>query len=97
MWDEARLAVNATEILQSGDWLITRYDGQPDLWNTKPPLFIWLQAGFNGTHVARFGDYDAVLTLALTATALQWYRYAHDRQTKQLWRGAAWLGLALLT
>ncbi|UOQ96300.1 glycosyltransferase family 39 protein [Hymenobacter sp. 5317J-9] len=150
VWDEARLAVNAAEMLQSGDWLVTRYNGQPDLWNTKPPLLIWLQAGclhvlgynmwalrlpsvlaalgtagllyrfgcrtlrsrfvgafaalilatspgFNGTHVSRFGDYDALLTLALTATALQWYRYAHQRQAKQLWRGAAWFAVALLT
>jgi len=42
LWDEARLAVNATEMLQSGDWLVTRYDGSSDLWNTKPPLLIWL-------------------------------------------------------
>ena len=150
LWDESRLAVNATEMLQSGDWLVTRFEGQPDLWNTKPPLLIWLQAsclhwlgygmwairlpsvlaalatawliyrfgrytlkshfvgafaalilatspGFNGTHVARFGDYDALLTLGLTATALNWYPYAQQRQTKQLWWGALWFALALLT
>lgn len=27
----------------NGDWLVTKYDGQPDLWNTKPPLVIWMQ------------------------------------------------------
>ena len=150
VWDEARLAVNAAEMLRSGDWLITRYDGQPDMWNTKPPLLIWLQAGslhvlgysmwafrlpsmlaalgtawllyrfgrytlgsrfvgsfaalilasspgFNGTHVARFGDYDALLCLALTAAALSWYQYAQRRQARQLWLGAGWFALALLT
>ncbi|MBF9223573.1 ArnT family glycosyltransferase [Hymenobacter ruricola] len=150
VWDEARLAVNATEMLRSGDWLITRYEGQPDLWNTKPPLLIWLQAGslglfgyspwavrlpsvlaalatagalyrfgravlgsrfvgtfaalilatspgFNGTHVARFGDYDALLTFGLTAAALSWYRYAQEQQGRWLWRGAGWFALALLT
>lgn len=150
VWDEARLAVNAAEMLRSGDWLVARYDGQPDLWNTKPPLLIWLQAaslhvlgysmwafrlpsmlaalatawllyrfgrytlgsrfvgsfaalilasspGFNGTHVARFGDYDALLCLALTAAALSWYQYAQQRQARRLWRGAGWLALALLT
>ena len=25
---------------------ITTYDGKLDLWNTKPPLFIWIQLGF---------------------------------------------------
>lgn len=150
VWDEARLAVNAVEMLRSGDWLVTRYEGQPDLWNTKPPLLIWLQAGglywlgygmwairlpsvlaalatawmiyhfgrytlksgfvgtfaalilatspgFNGTHVARFGDYDALLTLGLTATALNWYQYVQRRQPGRLWLGALWFALALLT
>ena len=150
LWDEARLAVNATEMLGTGDWLVTRYHGQPDLWNTKPPLLIWLQAaslyllgyntwalrlpsvlaalatagmlyrfgrealgsrfvgmgaalvlatspGFNGTHVARFGDYDALLCLGLTGTALNWYQYARQRQGRQLGRGAGWFALALLT
>lgn len=149
-WDEARLAVNAAEMLRSGNWLVTQYGGQPDLWNTKPPLLIWLQAaclyllghntlairlpsvaaalatawlvyrfgryglgsrlvgtfaalvlatspGFNGTHVARFGDYDALLCLTLTAAALCWYRYCQLRQYAQLWRGAGWFALALLT
>ena len=150
VWDEARLAVNATEMLRSGDWLVARYGGQPDLWNTKPPLLIWLQAGslqvlgysmwafrlpsvlaalatawllyrfgrytlgsrfvgsfaalilasspgFNGTHVARYGDYDTLLCLALTAAALSWYQYAQRRQARRLWLGAGWLALALLT
>ncbi|MGY3090378.1 4-amino-4-deoxy-L-arabinose transferase-like glycosyltransferase [Hymenobacter sp. UYAg731] len=149
-WDEARLAVNASEMLRTGDWLITHYDGHPDLWNTKPPLLIWLQAaslyvlgysmwairlpsvvaalatawllyrfgcytlgsrfvgtfaalilatspGYNGMHVARFGDYDALLVLGLTATALNWYQYAQQRRAGRLWRGAAWFALALLT
>ncbi|MDB5271148.1 MAG: hypothetical protein JWP58_4188 [Hymenobacter sp.] len=150
LWDESRLAVNAAEMLRSGDWLITRYNGRPDLWNTKPPLLIWLQAaglyglgygmwairlpsvlaalatawmlyrfgcqvlgsrfvgafaalilatspGFNGTHVARFGDYDALLCLGLTAAALSWYRHAQQRQARWLWQGAGWFALALLT
>ena len=150
VWDEARLAVNAAEMLRSGDWLVARYDGQPDLWNTKPPLLLWLQAaslhllgyrmwafrlpsvlaalatawllyrfgrdalgsrfvgsfaalilasspGFNGTHVARSGDYDAMLCLTLTAAALSWYQYAQQRQARRLWQGAGWLALGLLT
>ncbi|MBT9393349.1 glycosyltransferase family 39 protein [Hymenobacter sp. NST-14] len=44
-WDEARLGVNALEMVQSRNWLVTTYAFQPDLWNTKPPLMIWLQAG----------------------------------------------------
>jgi 4-amino-4-deoxy-L-arabinose transferase-like glycosyltransferase len=43
LWDESRLSVNAVEMLRSGDWFITTFQGQPDHWHTKPPLMIWLQ------------------------------------------------------
>jgi 4-amino-4-deoxy-L-arabinose transferase-like glycosyltransferase len=42
-WDESRLAVNAIEMHQSGNFLITTFEGKTDLYNTKPPLMIWLQ------------------------------------------------------
>src|SRR5688572_8140979 len=43
-WDESRLAVNAAEMLDNGNWIVTYFGGNPDLWNTKPPLQIWLIA-----------------------------------------------------
>jgi 4-amino-4-deoxy-L-arabinose transferase-like glycosyltransferase len=43
IWDEARLAINAYEMNKYGDWIVTHAHGSPDLWNTKPPLLIWLQ------------------------------------------------------
>src|ERR1043165_5103118 len=45
-FDETRVAVNATEMSQSGDLLRVTFDHQPELWNTKPPLLIWIQALF---------------------------------------------------
>ena len=42
-WDEARNAVNAYEMSKSGQFLIKTYEGQPDLWETKPPLLEWFQ------------------------------------------------------
>ena len=42
IWDESRLAVNALEMYQGGWSLVTTYGFAPDLWNTKPPLMIWL-------------------------------------------------------
>lgn len=44
MWDESRLACNAAEMLRNGNWLVTHFADRPDLWNTKPPLLVWLQA-----------------------------------------------------
>lgn len=43
MWDESRLAINAYEMYHDGDILVTHYGGEPDMWNTKPPLMIWMQ------------------------------------------------------
>lgn len=43
-FDEQRLATNALEMNNSGNILLTTYDGRPEHDNTKPPLMIWLQA-----------------------------------------------------
>jgi 4-amino-4-deoxy-L-arabinose transferase-like glycosyltransferase len=44
IWDESRLVVNAYQMMQDNDWIVTHYwDNSPDMWNTKPPLLIWFQ------------------------------------------------------
>jgi 4-amino-4-deoxy-L-arabinose transferase-like glycosyltransferase len=45
-WDESRLAINALEMTHNGDWTTTSFNGRPDMWNTKPPFLIWVQALF---------------------------------------------------
>lgn len=42
--DEARIAINAVEMMHSRNPLIVTFHGRPDLWNTKPPLATWLSA-----------------------------------------------------
>ncbi|WP_445192600.1 ArnT family glycosyltransferase [Sphingomonas sp. Tas61C01] len=44
LWDESRNIVNALEMHRAGIGLVTTYGGAPDLWNSKPPLLIWLMA-----------------------------------------------------
>jgi 4-amino-4-deoxy-L-arabinose transferase-like glycosyltransferase len=131
LWDESRLANNAIEMSRNGFNLMTTYLERPDLWNTKPPLLIWLITGsfrifgisewalrlpsalaamatsamvygfcrrvttsraagiggalvllttfgFIGPHVARTGDYDALLIYFTTATAFIWYCVLED-------------------
>ena len=41
MWDESRRAINAFEMTINGNWLVTHYDGKPEMVGTKPPLLIW--------------------------------------------------------
>lgn len=43
IWDEARGAVNAIEMMQNGDYAVVRFDDKPDHWNTKTPFFIWFK------------------------------------------------------
>ena len=43
-WDESRLAESALEMTRNGKWLVTYYEGAPDLWSPKPPLMIWFMA-----------------------------------------------------
>ncbi|MEG5001437.1 ArnT family glycosyltransferase [Microcoleus sp. B4-D4] len=42
MWDESRRAVNALEMAFNGNLLVTYFNGNPDMWGTKPPLLIWM-------------------------------------------------------
>jgi 4-amino-4-deoxy-L-arabinose transferase-like glycosyltransferase len=75
LWDESRLAVNASEMVLNHNWLVTHFDNKPDLWNTKPPLLIWLQA----VSIGAFGNTEwafrlptAAATL-VTITVLYWF------------------------
>jgi 4-amino-4-deoxy-L-arabinose transferase-like glycosyltransferase len=45
-YDDARRGVNAYEMMHNGNLLVTYYNGQPDLWGTKPPLLVWIQTVF---------------------------------------------------
>lgn len=138
LWDESRLAINAYEMWKHGDVMVTHYGGEPDMWNTKPPLMIWLQValmqllgvnelalrlpsafaalftcvalvtlsvrylnnfwsgfiavlvlitspGYLGLHVARTGDYDALLTLFTTTAAMGFFAYCETLRRKWLY------------
>jgi 4-amino-4-deoxy-L-arabinose transferase-like glycosyltransferase len=43
-WDESMYGQSAAEMIDTGDWIVTRRDGEVDLWLTKPPLMVWLIA-----------------------------------------------------
>jgi len=66
IWDESRLAVNALEMSRRGFSLVTTFGFQPDLWNTKPPLLIWLEAG----SIDLFGPSEWALRLPSFLAAL---------------------------
>lgn len=149
-WDESRQAVSAYEMLHNGNWFVNHVDGRPDMWSTKPPLLVWLQAtamaligagelavrlpsaisgflicallvrftdkrlgspwpglfaslviltshGFVNMHVARSGDYDALLTLFMLWAAIGAFRYADNGSRKAVLSLFAALALGALT
>ena len=47
-WDEGRNALNAYEMYHNGNYIVRTIHGQPETYETKPPLLIWLQVlGFS--------------------------------------------------
>ena len=43
-WDESLYATTAWEMLRSGEWIGTTFNGALDYYNSKPPLNVWLIA-----------------------------------------------------
>lgn len=66
-WDEARRAVNAFEMYENGNWIVTHFDGTPEMWGTKPPFLIWCQTTF--MHLLGVGELAVRLPSALAGLA----------------------------
>ncbi|HLF98548.1 MAG TPA: glycosyltransferase family 39 protein [Methylococcaceae bacterium] len=73
-FNEARRAVPAREMLESGDWLLPRLNGE--LYLRKPPLLYWLIAGL-GSVAGGVGEWVARLPSALAALAAIGLCYRH--------------------
>jgi 4-amino-4-deoxy-L-arabinose transferase-like glycosyltransferase len=86
LWDESRIAVNALEMHRRGLSLVSTYGFAPDLWNTKPPLLVWLIAAA----MAVFGPtaFAVHLPSALAALGTLAITYAFTRRMT----GSAWAG-----
>ncbi|MDQ7007504.1 MAG: glycosyltransferase family 39 protein [Acidobacteriota bacterium] len=77
--DEPRFAWIAQQMMQSGDWLLPRYDGA--LYLDKPPLLLWLQAlaaaggGLGREVAARWASLAATAGLVLLVyhAGRRWY------------------------
>jgi 4-amino-4-deoxy-L-arabinose transferase-like glycosyltransferase len=67
LWDESRLAMNAWEMHASGKFMLLQFGGEPDMWNTKPPLVIWMQTAC--ISLFGFSEFSVRLPSALSALA----------------------------
>jgi 4-amino-4-deoxy-L-arabinose transferase-like glycosyltransferase len=75
LWDESRLIGNALQMDHNGNYIVTYFNGNPDMWNTKPPLMIWLQVlcikllGMNELA----GRLPSAIAALLTCLVLYWW------------------------
>jgi 4-amino-4-deoxy-L-arabinose transferase-like glycosyltransferase len=67
VWDEARNANSAVEMYLHHNWIVPTYDGLPDMWNSKPPLLIWMQVA--AMQVFGIGELAVRLPAAVSALA----------------------------
>lgn len=64
---------------KNGNLIVTYYEGNPDMWNTKPPLMIWAQVffiktiGLNELSVRL----PSAIAAFLTCMALLWFSVKH--------------------
>jgi 4-amino-4-deoxy-L-arabinose transferase-like glycosyltransferase len=62
---ESRLPQTAREMLATGDWLVPRSGGRP--WLERPPLPIWIVAGFEAVFGSGHSEWPARVPSALAA------------------------------
>lgn len=78
MWDEATYANNSIDMYLTHDPVVVRMEGQPDLYNTKPPFVLWMQTlclyifGMNEFAIRFPSAFFALLTVLL----LLWFSVA---------------------
>jgi 4-amino-4-deoxy-L-arabinose transferase-like glycosyltransferase len=79
-YDEARHGINAYEMIQNNDYIVHTFLGEPDLWNTKPPLSFWLISlayrmfGYNAFALRFFAALSVVIAAAaIGLLAMRYY------------------------
>lgn len=91
--DEPRFAQVAQEMLDSGDYLVPRINGQP--YTEKPPVLFWMTSAFSWP-IGQVTEFTARLPLALAGVATVIVTYLLARRLYDP-RVAFWAGLVLVT
>lgn len=76
-YDEARHGVSAYEMIRSGDYLVNTYQGEPDLWNLKPPMSFWsIVLGYRLFGYNAFGmRFFSALSTMLCLLVMGWWAW----------------------
>ena len=93
--DEARHGINAYEMLQNGESIVSTYRGETDYWNLKPPLTYWcIMLGYRifGYNALGMRAYSALSMLLLMAVTALWSLKRYGK-VASLCTALFWLGL----
>lgn len=72
MWDESRVVQSAYEMFVTKEWIVVTFEGMPEMWSTKPPMFLWVECLSMGIfRVTEFAvRFPSALSALLTCMAL---------------------------
>ena len=76
-YDEGRHGVNGYEMLRNEDFVVHTYQGEPDMWNLKPPLSYWLIAlnlHVFGFHVFAFRLHSVIVSCMVMLLMAFWMK-----------------------
>lgn len=81
LWDEARIANSALEMMHNHNWLVVYFNGLPDMWSVKPPMLVWMQVlSMNVFGISEFATrFPAALAAAVTCLAIFQFFYRRLR------------------
>jgi 4-amino-4-deoxy-L-arabinose transferase-like glycosyltransferase len=95
LWDESRNAVQAIEMAAGGNPLVRTYGGQPDHWETKPPILIWTQVV--SMKLLGPSEFSIRLPSAIAGLALFTLLFLFFVKRLRDWRGGVFSVLILIT
>ena len=93
-FDESRHAVNAYEMLKSGNWIVNTYLGNVDYWNLKPPLSFWtVMLSYDVFGFTPFAlRFPSMLAMLATTAVVTWYALRRGGRAAALGTTAAMVG-----
>jgi len=85
-FDEARPVAKAMEMIERGEVIVPYFAGEPDMWDIKPPLLIWLQS----ISVLSFGVNELAVRLPTALAGLGVVLFLYLFSAKYL--ASQWMG-----
>jgi 4-amino-4-deoxy-L-arabinose transferase-like glycosyltransferase len=94
-WDEGRNAMNAYEMYHNGNYIVRTIHGQPETYETKPPMLVWLQV--LGFHLFGFNEYAIRFPSVLAVFGTLGLFLFFSKRVLHTWQIGVFASLALVS